>query len=243
MSALSPPQHIAIIMDGNGRWAGKRLQPRIMGHRAGTRATHRAVEPCGEIGVKYLTLYVFSSENWERPLLEVNALMDLLVEMIRREIEDLMKNNVRLLALGNLSRLPARTLRELEWGMEKTRNNTGLCLSIAVSYGGREEIVDACRRMAAEAKQGSLDPALIDEACVSRHLYLPEVPDPELLIRTGGDLRLSNFLLWQIAYTELYVTPTLWPDFGREDLLKAIEAYHSRQRRFGRVIGGLTCPI
>lgn len=225
-------------MDGNGRWARKRLQPRVMGHRAGTRATRRIVEACGELGVKYLTIYVFSSENWARPILEVNALMDLLVEMIHQEVEDLMKNNVRLKALGNLSKLPPRTLQELEWGMEKTKNNTGLTLNLAVSYGGREEIIDACRRIASEVQQGKLDPAAIDEASISKHMYLPETPDPELLIRTGGDMRISNFLLWQIAYTELYVTPTLWPDFGKEELVKAIEAYHSRQRRFGKVLEG-----
>ena len=219
-----PPQHIAVIMDGNGRWARKRLQPRIMGHRAGTRATRRIVEACGELGVKYLTIYVFSSENWARPLPEVNALMELLVEMIHQEVEDLMKNNVKLQALGSLSKLPERTAKELEWGIEKTKNNTGLTLNLAVSYGGREEIVDACRRIAGEVKQGTLDLASIDEASVARHLYLPDVPDPELLIRTGGDVRISNFLLWQIAYTELYVTPTLWPDFGKEELVKAIEA-------------------
>ena len=225
-------------MDGNGRWARKRLQPRVMGHRAGTRATRRIVEACGELGVKYLTIYVFSSENWARPILEVNALMDLLVEMIHQEVEDLMKNNVRLKALGNLSKLPPRTLQELEWGMETTKNNTGLTLNLAVSYGGREEIIDACRRIASEVQQGKLDPAAIDEASISKHMYLPETPDPELLIRTGGDMRMSNFLLWQIAYTELYVTPTLWPDFGKEELVKAIEAYHSRQRRFGKVLEG-----
>jgi undecaprenyl diphosphate synthase len=232
----APPQHIAIILDGNGRWARKRLQPRIFGHRAGTRATKRIVEVCGEIGVKYLTLYVFSSENWGRPITEVDFLMDLLVEMIRQEIEDLQRNNVRLVALGNLDRLPPKTRRELEWGIEKTAANTGLQLNIAVSYGGREEIVEACRRMADEAKRGQLDPAVIDESLFARHLYLPEVPDPELLIRTGGDLRISNFLLWQIAYTELYVTQTLWPEFGKEELIQAIEDYHGRQRRFGKVV-------
>ena len=238
MRDLNPPQHIAVIMDGNGRWARKRLLPRVMGHRAGTRATRRIVEACGELGVKYLTIYVFSSENWERPLPEVTALMDLLVEMIHQEVEDLMKNNVRLKALGNLSKLPARTLQELEWGIEKTKNNTGLTLNLAVSYGGREEIVDACRHIAAEVKQGRLEPDAIDESQIARHLYSPEIPDPELLIRTGGDMRISNFLLWQIAYTELYVTPVLWPDFGKDDLVKAIEAYHGRQRRFGKVLEG-----
>ncbi len=232
----TPPEHIAIIMDGNGRWAKQRFQPRIFGHRAGTRATKKMVEVCGEIGVKYLTLYVFSSENWGRPLFEVDFLMDLLVEMIRKEIDDLMRNNVCLKALGNLNRLPDKTRQELEWGIKKTAANTGLQLQIAVSYGGREEIVEACRLIANEVKLGHLDPEKIDEACFAQHLYMPNIPDPELLIRTGGDLRISNFLLWQIAYTELYVTQTLWPDFGKEEFLQAIEDYHSRQRRFGKVL-------
>jgi undecaprenyl diphosphate synthase len=223
-------------MDGNGRWARRRMQPRILGHRAGTRATKRVVEACGELGVKYLTIYVFSSENWARPLPEVGALMDLLVEMIRKEIDDLMRNDVRLTALGNLDKLPLRTRKELEWGIERTAKNNGLQLNLAVSYGGREEILAACRSLAFEVKRGALDPDSIDEAAFARRLYLPGVPDPELLIRTGGDLRVSNFLLWQIAYTEFYVTKTLWPDFGKEDLMKAIEAYHRRQRRFGKVL-------
>ncbi len=231
----APPQHIAIIMDGNGRWARQRLQPRILGHKAGTRATKRVVEACGELGVKFLTIYVFSSENWARPILEVDALMNLLVEMIHQEIEDLQRNNVRLVALGNRDRLPDKTRRELEWGIERTRANTGLQLNLAVSYGGREEIVSACRRLAQQAVDGSLQPAQIDEAAFSRQLYLPDVPDPELLIRTGGDLRISNFLLWQAAYTEIYVTQTLWPDFGKADLVQAIEDYQRRQRRFGKV--------
>ena len=232
------PRHIAIIMDGNGRWAKKRLQPRVMGHQAGTKATKRIVNAAGELGVKYLTIYVFSSENWERPFTEVDALMNLLVEMIRQEIRDLMDNNVRLCALGNLNRLPEKTRRELEWGIRETRDNTGLQLNLAVSYGGREEILDSCRAIAVKVKAGELDPAGIDEQAFRRHLYLPDVPDPELLIRTGGDQRISNYLLWQIAYTELYVTPTLWPDFDREGRVQAIEVYHSRQRRFGKVLEG-----
>jgi undecaprenyl diphosphate synthase len=233
-----PLQHIAIIMDGNGRWAKKRMLPRVMGHREGTKATKRIVRACGELGVKHLTIYVFSSENWERPLPEVDALMTLLVDMVRQEIEDLMRNNVRLCALGNMARLPEATRRELEWGMDRTRNNTGLQLNLAVSYGGREEILDAARSLAADAKAGRLDPADIDEGLFRSRMYLPGVPDPELLIRTGGDQRISNYLLWQIAYTELYVTPTLWPDFDREGLEEAIEEYHSRQRRFGKVLEG-----
>jgi undecaprenyl diphosphate synthase len=223
-------------MDGNGRWARKRLLPRMFGHRAGTSATKAMVEACDQLGVKYLTVYAFSSENWARPLTEVDALMKLMVEMTRREIDGMMQNNVRFCALGNLSKLPEATRRELEMGVERTKNNTGIQFNIAVSYGGREEIVDAARAIAAKAKAGALDPEILDEAAFARHLYLPDVPDPELLIRTGGDLRISNFLLWQIAYTEIYVTPTLWPDFDKQELMKAVDAYHSRQRRFGKVL-------
>jgi undecaprenyl diphosphate synthase len=233
-----PLRHIAIIMDGNGRWAKKRMLPRVMGHREGTKATKKIVRACGELGIKHLTIYVFSSENWERPLPEVDALMTLLVDMVRQEIEDLMRNNVRLCALGNLSRLPDVTRRELEWGMERTKGNNGLQLNLAVSYGGREEILDAARSLAEKAKRGELDPADIDEQAFRSCMYLPDVPDPELLIRTGGDQRISNYLLWQIAYTELYVTPTLWPDFDKDGLLEAIDEYHSRQRRFGKVLEG-----
>lgn len=234
--ALPPPQHIAIIMDGNGRWAKKRLMPRLMGHRAGTNSTKAMVEACNDLGVKYLTVYAFSSENWARPFTEVDALMKLMIEMTRREIDGMMRNNVRFCALGNLSKLPDATRRELEAGIERTKNNTGIQFNIAVSYGGREEIVDAARRIARAARDGTLDPEALDEAAFTRHLYLPDLPDPELLIRTGGDLRISNFLLWQVAYTELYVTDVLWPDFGKTELLKAVEEYHKRQRRFGKVL-------
>ncbi len=233
-----PLKHIAIIMDGNGRWAKKRMLPRVMGHREGTKATKKIVRACGELGIKHLTIYVFSSENWERPLPEVDALMNLLVDMIRQEIEDLMRNNVRLCALGNLGRLPDVTRRELEWGIDRTKANTGLQLNLAVSYGGREEILDAARALAEKAARGELNPADIDEQSFKACMYQPEVPDPELLIRTGGDQRISNYLLWQIAYTELYVTPTLWPDFDKDGLLEAIDEYHSRQRRFGKVLEG-----
>jgi undecaprenyl diphosphate synthase len=223
-------------MDGNGRWARKRLLPRMFGHRSGTKATKAMVEACDQLGVKYLTVYAFSSENWARPLTEVDALMKLMIEMMRQEIDGMMKNNVRFKILGNVAKLPESTRRELERGVELTQNNTGIQFNIAVSYGGREEIVDAARALALKVKDGSLDPETLDEATFAKHLYLPDVPDPELLIRTGGDLRISNFLLWQIAYTEIYVTPTLWPDFDKKELLKAVEAYHSRQRRFGKVL-------
>jgi undecaprenyl diphosphate synthase len=233
-----PLNHIAIIMDGNGRWAKKRMLPRVIGHREGTKATKKIVRACGELGIKHLTIYVFSSENWERPVPEVDALMTLLVDMVRQEIEDLMRNNVRLCALGNLAKLPDLTRRELEWGMQRTKDNTGLQLNLAVSYGGREEILDAARALAEKAKRGEINPADIDEAAFRSQMYQPDVPDPELLIRTGGDQRISNYLLWQIAYTELYVTPTLWPDFDKDGLVEAIEEYHSRQRRFGKVLEG-----
>jgi undecaprenyl diphosphate synthase len=232
------PKHIAVIMDGNGRWAKSRLMPRVMGHHAGTRATKRIVLACGDLGVKYLTIYVFSSENWERPFTEVDALMNLLVEMIHKEIDDLMANNVRVKAIGNLNRLPEKARKELLWGIERTAHNTGLQLNLAVSYGGREEIVDAAKALAQKAARGEIKADEIDEAAFARHLYQPDTPDPELLIRTGGDMRISNYLLWQIAYTELFVTNTLWPDFDREGLIEAIEAYRTRERRFGKVLEG-----
>jgi undecaprenyl diphosphate synthase len=232
------PKHIAVIMDGNGRWAKSRLMPRVMGHHAGTRATKRIVLACGDLGVKYLTIYVFRSENWERPFTEVDALMNLLVEMIHKEIDDLMANNVRVKAIGNLGRLPEKARKELQWGIERTASNTGLQLNLAVSYGGREEIVDATRAIAQRVAKGELKPEDISENTFRQHLYQPDVPDPELLIRTGGDMRISNYLLWQIAYTELFVTAKLWPDFDRDGLIEAIDAYCGRERRFGKVLEG-----
>ncbi len=223
-------------MDGNGRWAKKRKLPRVFGHREGTKATKRIVKACGELGVSYLTVYVFSSENWKRPKFEVDALMRLLIEKIHQEIDELDKENVRLSAMGDLSKLPPNTLEELNWGMEKTADNTGLNLILALSYGGRQEIVDACKAISSRVKKGTMSLQDITEDTFRQNLYLPDVPEPELLIRTGGDLRVSNFLLWQIAYTELYVTQTLWPDFKKEELVDAIDSFNSRQRRFGRVL-------
>lgn len=223
-------------MDGNGRWAKKRKLPRVFGHREGTKATKRIVKACGELGVSYLTVYVFSSENWKRPKFEVDALMRLLIEKIHQEIDELDKENVRLSAMGDLSKLPPNTLEELNWGMEKTADNTGLNLILALSYGGRQEIVDACKAISSRVKKGTMSLQDITEDTFRQNLYLPNVPEPELLIRTGGDLRVSNFLLWQIAYTELYVTQTLWPDFKKEELVDAIDSFNSRQRRFGRVL-------
>ncbi|MBN1603619.1 MAG: isoprenyl transferase [Chitinispirillaceae bacterium] len=233
--AVKIPKHIGIIMDGNGRWAKQRGLPRTAGHRAGTDATRAIVRACGELGVSYLTTYVFSAENWGRPSLEVSMLMDLLVEMTRREIESLNQNNVRLNAIGDLSRLPPKTRKELIQGIEATKNNTGLNLILAVSYGGRSEIINAAKAFAAEAVK---NPAIIDkldESLFSTYLYTRDIPDPELIIRTGGDLRISNFLIWQSAYAELYVTDVLWPDFNKESLIAAIENFNKRDRRFGKV--------
>ncbi len=229
------PKHIAVIMDGNGRWAKANKLPRTLGHREGTKATKRLVKACGELGIDYLTVYVFSSENWRRPKLEVTALMKLLIEKIKSEINELNQENVRLMATGNLSMLPEKTRKELEWGMEKTSQNTGLKLVLALSYGGRQEIVDACKSISKDVAAGKLDADTLNEEVFSKYLYCPDVPDPELLIRTGGDMRVSNFLLWQVAYTEIYVTPTLWPDFDRDELEKAIAYYLSTQRNFGGV--------
>ena len=232
----TPPKHIAIIMDGNGRWAKNKFLPRVVGHREGTKATKNIVKACGEIGVKFLTIYVFSSENWNRPEREVSALMKLLIEMIHKEVDELNDQNVTLQAMGQLHRLPPKTLEKLEWGIEKTKHNTGLCLNLALSYGGRQEIVDASIKMALAIKNNELDVNTVNEETFQKFLYKPEMPDPELLIRTGGDLRVSNYLLWEIAYTEIYITSTLWPDFSKDELLKAIESYQKRQRRFGKVL-------
>jgi undecaprenyl diphosphate synthase len=232
---MNIPRHIGIIMDGNGRWAKARGRPRTAGHRAGTDATRNIVRACGEIGVSYLTIYVFSAENWGRPRTEVAMLMDLMVEMVRREIRDLHTNNVSLRAIGDLSKLPPRTRKELVKGIESTKDNTGLKLILAVSYGGRAEIVRAARQFALDAVQ---DPAVIDafdEAAFCRYLYTKDIPDPELVIRTGGENRISNFLLWQSAYSEFYVTDVLWPDFSKDDLIAAIDDFNRRDRRYGKV--------
>ena len=232
---MNVPRHIGIIMDGNGRWAKKQGLPRTAGHRAGIDAVRRAVYACGELGVQYLTIYTFSTENWGRPKFEVTMLMDLLVEVTRREIKELHKNNVRLRAIGNLEMLPKKTRKVLLDGIEQLNANTGLTLSLALNYGGRAEIVHAAKLFAAAAVK---DPSLvekIDEKNFSTYLYTADMPDPELIIRTSGECRVSNFLLWQGAYSEIYITDTLWPDFDKECLVKAIEEYNSRDRRFGKV--------
>ena len=221
------PQHIAIIMDGNGRWANARGLPRIAGHKAGVEPVHEAVRACAELGVKALTLYAFSTENWLRPKNEVSGLMRLLSWALKRETDELDKNNVRLRASGRLNRLPESVLAELKASIHKLKDNTGLILNLALNYGSRAEIVDAVNSLIQEGAKE------ITEEDISRKLYTAGLPDPDLLIRTSGEMRVSNFLLWQIAYSELYVTSVFWPDFRKKHLLEAIASYQSRERRFG----------
>jgi undecaprenyl diphosphate synthase len=229
------PRHVAIIMDGNGRWARERGLPRIEGHRRGAESVRQVVRACGELGIDYLTLYAFSIENWNRPKAEVTALMRLLEFYLKQEIAELNKRNVRLAAIGRIHELPQSAQLQLEKSIEALKKNTGLTLVLALSYGGRAEIVDAMRSIAREVKAGRLDVADVDEKVLSRHLYTRAIPDPDLLIRTSGEMRVSNFLLWQISYAEIYVTDTLWPDFGKTELLMALEDFSKRHRRFGRV--------
>ena len=228
------PAHIAIIMDGNGRWAKRRGLPRIAGHRAGVEPVRMAVETCAKMGVKALTLYAFSVENWKRPRHEVDTLWRLLRIYIRKEVPTLMRNNVQLRAIGRIEALPAHARAELYDAVNALSGNSGLILNLAINYGGRTEIVDAVNAIVAEAKSsGTLDKLEIDDRAISRHLYTNGLPDPDLMIRTSGEMRISNFLLWQIAYAEIYVTETLWPDFNRRSLLTAILDYQKRDRRFG----------
>ncbi len=229
-------KHIAVIMDGNGRWAKSRGFERFFGHRHGTRATIETVEAGTDLGLEHLTLFVFSSENWQRPRMEVEYLMGLLVEMVEKELPDLMARRVKLCVIGNMDRLPDKPRKKLQEAIQTTAGNTGMQLNLAISYGGRREIVDAARAIAEQAMQGTLDPSSLDENLFAQHLYLRGAPDPDLVIRTGGEYRLSNYLLWQAAYSEFYVTDVLWPDFTKADFAKAIEFYQTRQRRFGKVI-------
>ncbi len=221
-------------MDGNGRWAQRRGLSRNEGHKRGKDSVRAVVETSRELGLEYLTLYSFSSENWQRPAGEVRALMSLLHRYLRTELQRMMKKNIRLRAAGNLSRLPMAVRKALEKAIFTTRNNDGLTVVLAISYGAREEIVAAARALAVAVREGRLDPAEIDERHFARHLWTADIPDPDLLIRTGKEFRLSNFLLWQLAYTEIYVTETLWPDFDRDEFLRALADYQGRERRFGR---------
>lgn len=229
------PRHVAVIMDGNGRWAERRGEPRIFGHQAGMKAVREVIEATADLGISFLTLYAFSQENWKRPATEIDALMGLLERYIRSERLDLIEKGVRVRTIGELDRIAAGPRRELERLMAETAANDRLTVTLALSYGGRSEIVEAVRRIAERVRAGELDPERIDEEAFADSLQTAGLPDPDLLIRTSGELRISNFLLWQIAYTELYVTDTLWPDFDRQAFLDAIAAYQGRERRFGRV--------
>ena len=224
------PKHIAITMDGNGRWAKNKGKLRIFGHKNGVKAVRDTVEGAAKIGIEFLTLYAFSSENWNRPEKEVNALMTLLVSAINRETETLMKNNIRLSTIGNINKLPSKAQKELQAAILKTKGNTRMTLILALSYSGRKEILNAVHNIIKDGKE----PKAINESVFQQYLSTKDVPDPELLIRTSGEYRISNFLLWQIAYSELYFTDTLWPDFRSDDLYKAILNYQSRERRFGK---------
>ena len=227
------PHHIAIIMDGNGRWAKKKSLSRIRGHMKGIDAVREVVTACRELGIKILTLYAFSVENWKRPKDEVSALMTLLKEYLLKEVEEMLQNDIRLLAIGRLEDLPSEVQQTLRETMKKTEDRTGMILNLALSYGGRSEILQAVQRILRDCQKGKMAAEKINFQKFSDYLWTRGMPDPDLLIRTSGEFRISNFLLWQIAYTELYVTETLWPDFNREELLKAISDYQSRERRFG----------
>lgn len=229
------PRHIAVIMDGNGRWARERGLPRIEGHRRGSQSVRACTAACVEVGVTHLTLYAFSKENWQRPADEVTALMNLLDRFLAEQISEIMDKNIRLRAIGHLHDLPDNARRRLDAAMEKSAGNTALTLTLALSYGARTELTDAARAIAREVLAGTLDPESIDEETISSHLYTAGVPDPDLLIRTSGEMRISNFLLWQISYAEIVVTPKLWPEFGKEDLFAAIREYAGRHRRYGGI--------
>ena len=231
---MIPPKHVAIIMDGNGRWAERRHLLRIKGHEEGGRRVEEVIEIAPDFGVKYLTLYAFSKENWQRPKHEVNFLMDLLDDYLDKKLHKFMENNVVFNAIGRLGDLPEKIQAKLGEFMRKTAANTGLVATFAFSYSSRVEITDACRSLARDAAAGKIGPEEITEEMISRRLYTANLPDPDLLIRTSGEMRISNFLLWQISYTELYVTGKFWPEFNREEFARAVRAYQTRERRFGR---------
>ena len=227
------PQHLAVIMDGNGRWAQHRHLPRVAGHRAGVKAAREIIESCARLKLPYLTLYAFSLENWRRPQAEVDFLMRLLREYLKRELPAIHKNNIRLLIIGRSEQLPDGVRKDIEYGMRMTARNTGMKLVVALNYGGRAELVDAFNAMLEHVRSNGLSAFQADEQTVSEHLYTAGLPDPDLLIRTSGEMRVSNFLLWQIAYAEIYVTETLWPDFSRARLLQALVDFQKRERRYG----------
>ncbi len=229
------PKHLAIIMDGNGRWAKQRGKLRVFGHENGVKAVRRTVENCAKIGIDYLTLYAFSTENWKRPKLEVDTLMRLLVSTLKKELATLNKNNIRLNAIGNIETLPEKVYQELLEVISKTKSNSGMTLTLALSYGSREELKQAVISLAAKVKNNIISPENIDETVINSHLYTHDLPDVDLLIRTSGERRISNFLLWQIAYAELYFVDAFWPDFDEEHLVTAILNYQNRERRFGKI--------
>lgn len=231
----SVPRHVAAIMDGNGRWAKTRSLPRSAGHRAGAESVRACVEACQDLGVEFLTLYAFSSENWNRPQSEIDSLMVLLERFLKDKGKEMHKRNVRLRAIGRLDQLPDACRLQLEKSIEATQNNTGLTLCLALSYGGREEIVDATKTIALRVQAGDLSIDAISNETLSQHLYAPDIPNPDLLIRTSGEVRLSNFLLWQLSYTEIIISQKYWPDFRYDEFTDAVAQFQSRQRRFGRV--------
>jgi len=228
------PKHIAIIMDGNGRWAKQRGKLRIFGHQNGKKAVQRVVENCAKLQIPNLTLYAFSTENWKRPKAEIEALMQLLVGSIKSELTKISENNIKLKTIGNTDLLPSLIKNQIDQAVEKTKNNTGLTLTVALSYGSREEVTNACKSICEKVKNNTINTNDIDESIINQHLYTRGLPDVDLLIRTSGEQRISNFLLWQIAYAELYFTEVLWPDFQDNDLYKAIISYQNRERRFGK---------
>ncbi len=228
------PNHVAIIMDGNGRWAKLKNKPRVFGHKNGVSSVRETIEGCRELGIKYLTLYAFSTENWNRPKLEVKTLMSLLVSSLKKELKSLQKNNIRLNTIGNLLDLPENARKELNEVIEKTKNNTALTLTLALSYGSRDEIVNVIKNISKKVVNNELQVEEINENIINNHLYTFSLPDVDFMIRTSGEKRISNFLLWQIAYAELYFTNTLWPDFKKENLFNAIVEYQNRERRFGK---------
>ncbi len=229
------PAHVAIIMDGNGRWAKKRLLNRINGHEKGSDTVRNVVRTCREIGISYLTLYAFSTENWQRPKTEVEALMTLLKNFLHSEQKEMVENDIRLRVIGQVDRLPEKVQEALNQAMSATKDNTAMTLILALSYGGRAEIIRMVQEVSKRIKDGEIDPNAITAELIADHLYTRNIPDPDLLIRTSGEMRISNFLLWQIAYTEIFVTPTLWPDFGRGELLEILKDYQGRERRYGQV--------
>ncbi|NJP11820.1 MAG: isoprenyl transferase [Leptolyngbyaceae cyanobacterium RU_5_1] len=229
------PRHVAVIMDGNGRWAKRRGMPRIMGHRRGVDVLKNLLRLCRDWSIEALTVYAFSTENWGRPSEEVEFLMTLFERVLRKELQEMMQEDVRIRFVGNLSALPRSLQAEIERSMEETANNQGIQFTVATNYGGRQEIIQACRAIADKVQQGLIQPDQIDEALFEHHLYTVGIGDPDLLIRTSGEMRLSNFLLWQMAYGEIYVTDTLWPDFDRNEFHRALCAYQQRERRFGKL--------